>query len=653
MEKDWKQLQENKKNCNINNDVNIGIYLSNILKFGEKIENITNALNTAIEKNLAIESAFKKFLNDKIGDQLVSSRGDIWISFILLKKIVYCPASKTGELFEFETMTMPRKKDRKKQQRSVREPITLKYNFMHALKVIIGILDKKIDPNDTETTKDEVVEIYQNIFKCIKYLLNVLFGKIKFPMTLSGMFSRNGKLAQDLLTSIEWFIKKFVNVQKSNNKNWRLKYEKFYDELVAMQARIDKLKANIKFSVGNEESSEERKSIDSNDRKGFKVRSQEARDSVTIATAMTDQGRRARKSIEISGFAKMTANKNENETKENDSITVSSDKTEESSVNDINNIGKAPPGYELIGSLGAGGCASVDAVFNKNNGKIYASKRMSKWMYTQDGKRTRVRSIYHKEMVRRESSYYREFEKNQCKYLVNMHEKLQDDENYYIVLDYYKHGDLYNYLSNNKSRFDEEWLKKLMAMIVFGIAESHLSAVVNLDIKNENIFVTNDGKIVVADFGIARTKYQCETLNLMVGTMFAVSPEMLNYDPIGTHCDWWGLGVLMFMICYDCFPFPKLDQLSFHQVANWDESFTFSQNNYFNEDYKNIEKRQGCNSRLTEKLSDDGWDFMTQLLKFDPEDRLGTTIHLQVMKHKWFKGFDWTKLSKKEISLFD
>ena len=46
------------------------------------------------------------------------------------------------------------------------------------------------------------------------------------------------------------------------------------------------------------------------------------------------------------------------------------------------------------------------------------------------------------------------------------------------------------------------------------------------------------------------------------------------------------------------------------------------------------------------KISDDLKDFLFNLLHKDPKKRLGSISDSEeLMKHKWFKNFDWKKLS--------
>ena len=672
IEKDWKQLKQQAQYSNIDNDINdvltifekydsndrnallnIRMYKYNILKFSEIIENIVNTFNTAIENKWEIGATLNRFFKDKFDSKLTSSSHDLWILYILFDKILNCQAAKTVQLlYEFEIIKLPnnnnnnkQNKNKNKKQKSrarlAKEAIILNYDFLFVVNGIIEILLNKINLNDIiKTSNEAMVIVYNNIFKCIEYLIKDLFHKIRLPVTLNGSVARNGELSQNILSLILSFIKQFENTidhEQSQEKKSNVENEFAIDcDLVGLKKQIKKLQDQI--IVG----------------KNDKIKSQATTTTTTIGSQVSTatnvsnifnikckQGIKARKSIEITGF--------ESERKENDD----SRRYRWASISDMDDkVLQAPAGYELIGSLGAGGCASVDAVFNKNNGLIYASKKMSKWIDTAAKKR--VQSTYHTNMFNRESTFYQTFKMDKCKYLVNMHEKCQDDENYYIVLDYYKHGDLYNYLSNNKTTFDEQWLKKLIAMIVCGINESHSCDIVNLDIKDENIFVTNDGKIVVADFGVARkiSKLKRTKLNVRVGTLFASSPEMLNDNKIGSHCDWWGLGVLMFVICFNSFPFEKLNQLSFNQVRDFQG--LFSQKNYFNHDYlKNIQTNAtSSRQRLTERLSDDGLDFLKQLLSFDYKNRLGTNRN-KVMDHKWFHDFDWTKVQNKQMSLFE
>lgn len=73
----------------------------------------------------------------------------------------------------------------------------------------------------------------------------------------------------------------------------------------------------------------------------------------------------------------------------------------------------------------------------------------------------------------------------------------------------------------------------------------------HMDIKPENILVANDGRVVLADFGVAQPFGAPKTL----GTATYVAPEVVNAQPIGAAADLYSLAVIAFEMLAGMPPF--------------------------------------------------------------------------------------------------
>ena len=79
----------------------------------------------------------------------------------------------------------------------------------------------------------------------------------------------------------------------------------------------------------------------------------------------------------------------------------------------------------------------------------------------------------------------------------------QEDENtYYMVMEYVSGSDLRDLLVARGSLSAAQAVE-IMAHVCDALAESHEQGLVHRDIKPENVLIARDGKIKVADFGIA------------------------------------------------------------------------------------------------------------------------------------------------------
>ena len=87
--------------------------------------------------------------------------------------------------------------------------------------------------------------------------------------------------------------------------------------------------------------------------------------------------------------------------------------------------------------------------------------------------------------------------------IVRVFELLHDDRNYYMISEYCKHKDLFEYMKQNQ--FTEKDAKKIIYQLFYVLSYIHNLKMVHRDIKPANILIANkdDLTIKVTDFGFA------------------------------------------------------------------------------------------------------------------------------------------------------
>ena len=81
---------------------------------------------------------------------------------------------------------------------------------------------------------------------------------------------------------------------------------------------------------------------------------------------------------------------------------------------------------------------------------------------------------------------------------------------------------------------------------------AHRAGLVHRDIKPANVLLAGDGRVKVADFGIAKAAEGADLTQpgLMVGTAKYVAPEQVEGKPVDARTDIYSLGVVLYeMLC--------------------------------------------------------------------------------------------------------
>jgi len=104
--------------------------------------------------------------------------------------------------------------------------------------------------------------------------------------------------------------------------------------------------------------------------------------------------------------------------------------------------------------------------------------------------------------------------------------------------------------------------------------------IVHRDVKSDNIlFESNDNNeeinIVLADFGFA-TKFQPEEkLDLTLGTLLYMAPEIVKHEPYDSKVDIWGVGVILHILLKGAPPFVGSNSTEvMEQIVNKDLEFS-------------------------------------------------------------------------------
>ncbi|KAJ0410610.1 hypothetical protein ATCC90586_009091 [Pythium insidiosum] len=198
-------------------------------------------------------------------------------------------------------------------------------------------------------------------------------------------------------------------------------------------------------------------------------------------------------------------------------------------------------------------------------------------------------------------------------HILPLYATFQDELRVYLVLQYAGGGDLYKKLRSSPGRrFSERDAALYVAQLAMALEACHSQRVVHRDIKPENLLLSEQGDLLLADFGWSSANVtSANRRETLCGTLDYLSPEMIRGERYDESVDIWALGIIMFELLVGKPPFeaPSQDE-TVHRITDGMVP-------------------------VPPNLSLAAKDLLLRILQKNPADRLSLA---EIKAHRWFSN---------------
>jgi serine/threonine protein kinase len=272
--------------------------------------------------------------------------------------------------------------------------------------------------------------------------------------------------------------------------------------------------------------------------------------------------------------------------------------------------------FEFLAPIGKGASGKVFLVRDRQTGRKFALKVIpkSRVFETRSGFRHALDERLALQIVAGHPFF------SQLRYA------FQTRANFYLVIDFYQGGDLYQYLRLHGGRLAEPQVRMVAAEVLLAIEHLHKCGFVYRDLKPENVLLDAAGHVRLADFGLSKYLPPSSPLTKTIcGTHTYAAPEMLAVRHYGTSIDDWALGIFIYHIFRGRTPFEAKD---LDQV---------------------IQKMNAKQIRFPTSASEELVSVVKRLLDWQPASRLGCGVRgtEDIKDHPFFAAVDWSDIYRR------
>lgn len=197
--------------------------------------------------------------------------------------------------------------------------------------------------------------------------------------------------------------------------------------------------------------------------------------------------------------------------------------------------------------------------------------------------------------------------------IIKIYKIIEDEKNYYVVMEYCEEGELFNYIVEKNNLTDSE-SAFFYYQLINAIEYLHLNGIAHRDLKPENILLRENNLIKIIDFGLSNYFDENKLLSTPCGSPCYASPEMIRgEDYNGADNDIWETGIILYAMLCGYLPFENNPNAK-------DNKILFKKILSLKIDFPNF-------------LTDSSVDLLKRILVSDPRERIKIN---EIKKHSFY-----------------
>lgn len=192
--------------------------------------------------------------------------------------------------------------------------------------------------------------------------------------------------------------------------------------------------------------------------------------------------------------------------------------------------------------IGRGAFSKVYKGLDLNNDKIVAVKCIEK-----DGIKERLQA-----RLKSEIKLHSDLDHEN---IIKLFDFVEDQEFYYLILEYCDCGDLRNYIKKKKRLIETE-ARDLTVQLATGLKYLRDKNIVHRDLKPHNLLLYNDYTVLkITDFNFARELWDQQMAETLCGSPLYMAPEIIEMNRYSTSSDLWSVGMIVYEMLHGFTPF--------------------------------------------------------------------------------------------------